>query len=74
MPTHAHAVNREVKAGSTGSKSANRVTSGARVCVNAYGGTTALMPFYGATAEDAALALTKWLSRIHKHAAEPAVR
>jgi hypothetical protein len=71
---HAHAVKREVngriyriEVGRAGEQWRARV-------VNAHGGTTALMPFYGATAEDAAQALTKWLSRVHKHASEPLSR
>lgn len=74
MPMHAHAVKREVngrvyriEVGRSGQQWRARV-------VNAHGGPTALMPFYGATAEDAAQALTRWLSRVHKHAAEPMSR
>lgn len=34
--------------------------------VNQFGGPTALMPFYGATAEAAAGDLSGWLARVHK--------
>lgn len=34
--------------------------------VNQFGGPTALMPFYGATAEAAAQDLSGWLSRVHR--------
>lgn len=34
--------------------------------VNQFGGPTALMPFYGATAEAAAEVLSGWLSRVHR--------
>jgi hypothetical protein len=30
---------------------------------------TALMPFYGTTADDAAAQLSQWLTRAHQHAA-----
>lgn len=33
--------------------------------VNQFGGPTALMPFYGVTAEAAAQHLSGWLSRVH---------
>ena len=34
--------------------------------LNAHGGPTALMPFYGATPELAAEGLTAWLARVHR--------
>ncbi len=34
--------------------------------VNQFGGPTALMPFYGATAEAAANDLSGWLARVHR--------
>lgn len=34
--------------------------------VNQFGGPTALMPFYGATAEAAAKDLSGWLLRVHR--------
>ena len=37
--------------------------------INAYGGPTALMPFYATTADLAVARLTDWLSMAHKHAA-----
>jgi hypothetical protein len=40
--------------------------------VNAFGGPTAMMPFYGATAEDAAQDLSGWLARAHRHPEPPA--
>jgi hypothetical protein len=74
MPTHAQAVKREIngrvyriEVGRSGHQWRARV-------VNAHGGLTALMPFYGPTADEAAQALTRWLSRAHKHASEPAAR
>jgi hypothetical protein len=39
--------------------------------LNAYGGPTALMPFYDATADQAVGRLTEWLSRAHRSAAKP---
>jgi hypothetical protein len=70
MPTSVHAVKREIngrvyriEVGRSGHQWRARV-------VNAHGGPTALMPFYGQTADEAAQALTRWLSRVHKHAAE----
>ncbi len=35
------------------------------------GGSSALMPFYGTTPADAAQQLAAWLSRAHRHAANP---
>lgn len=40
--------------------------------LNAYGGPTALMPFYDATAAEALSRLTDWLSRAHRSVANPA--
>lgn len=40
--------------------------------VNKYGGPTALMPFYGTTAEDAARDLSGWLARVHRSPQESA--
>jgi len=40
--------------------------------LNAYGGPTALMPFYDATADEALSRLTDWLSRAHRSVANPA--
>jgi hypothetical protein len=40
--------------------------------LNAYGGPTALMPFYDATADEALSRLTDWLSRAHRNVANPA--
>jgi hypothetical protein len=37
--------------------------------LNAYGGPTALMPFYDQTADQAVGRLTEWLSRAHRSAA-----
>jgi hypothetical protein len=39
--------------------------------LNAYGGPTALMPFYDATPDLAVSRLTEWLSRAHRCAAQP---
>jgi hypothetical protein len=39
--------------------------------LNAYGGPTALMPFYDATANEALSRLTDWLSRAHRSVAKP---
>ena len=39
--------------------------------LNAYGGPTALMPFYDATADQAVGRLTEWLSRAHRSASKP---
>jgi hypothetical protein len=39
--------------------------------LNAYGGPTALMPFYDATPDEAVSRLTEWLSRAHRCAAQP---
>jgi hypothetical protein len=39
--------------------------------LNAYGGPTATMPFYDATADQAVDRLTEWLSRAHRSAAKP---
>lgn len=36
------------------------------------GGSTALMPFYGSTPEEAAAQLVTWLTRAHRCAAAPA--
>lgn len=38
--------------------------------VNRFGGPTALMPFYGATAEQAAQDLSRWLTRVNGKAQE----
>lgn len=38
--------------------------------LNAYGGPTALMPFYDQTADMAVGRLTEWLSRAHRSAAK----
>lgn len=38
--------------------------------VNTFGGPTALMPFYAATAEAAAQELAHWLARAHRSAGE----
>lgn len=35
--------------------------------VRLHGGPTALMPFYGPTADEAAGQLTRWLSLAHRH-------
>ena len=35
------------------------------------GGSSALMPFYGATPDEAARQLSQWLIRAHRHAANP---
>jgi len=40
--------------------------------LNAYGGPTALMPFYDVTPDEALGRLTEWLSRVHKSAADRA--
>ena len=40
--------------------------------LNQHGGPTALMPFYGATPEDAAHGLASWLTRQHKTAGDTA--
>jgi len=40
--------------------------------LNAYGGPTALMPFYDETADEALGRLTDWLSRAHRNVANPA--
>lgn len=42
--------------------------------LNAHGGPTALMPFYGPSADEAAQALVVWLSRAHKTASESLTR
>ena len=34
--------------------------------LNAYGGPTALMPFYDATPDEALLRLSEWLTRAHR--------
>ena len=39
--------------------------------LNAYGGPTALMPFYDATPDLAVTRLTEWLSRALRSAAQP---
>lgn len=39
--------------------------------LSAYGGPTALMPFYDATADEAVTRLTAWLSLAHRTAAAP---
>jgi hypothetical protein len=36
------------------------------------GGSAAMMPFYGTTPVDAARQLSDWLTRAHRHAANPA--
>jgi hypothetical protein len=38
--------------------------------LNAYGGPTALMPFYDVTPDEAVGRLTEWLSRAHRCAAK----
>jgi hypothetical protein len=46
-----------------------------RACiVKAPGVPTALMPFYGATPDDAACRLRQWLTRAHERAANPVGR
>ena len=40
--------------------------------INAYGGPTALMPFYATTPDLAVTRLTDWLSLAHKQAEKPA--
>jgi hypothetical protein len=42
--------------------------------VSAFGGPTALMPFYGVTAEAAAESLALWLARLHRTANEAAAK
>jgi len=39
--------------------------------VTAYGGRTALMPFYGTSADDATKRLAEWLARVHRSAGAP---
>jgi hypothetical protein len=39
--------------------------------LNAHGGPTALMPFYGATLDEAVGRLTDWLSRAHRSVSNP---
>jgi hypothetical protein len=70
MPTPVNALKREVngrvyriEVGRSGHQWRARV-------LNAHGGPTAMMPFYGASADEAAQSLVKWLSRAHKSAAE----
>jgi hypothetical protein len=70
MPSDAHAVKKEIGGRTYRIEVARAGQQWRARVVNAHGGPTALMPFYGATADEAAQALTRWLSRAHKHAAD----
>ena len=70
MPTPVHALKREVNGRVYRIEVARSGHQWRARVLNAHGGPTALMPFCGPSAEDAAQALVKWLSRIHKAAAD----
>jgi hypothetical protein len=68
MPTPLHSQTREINGRVYRIEVARSGREWRARVVSRYGGTTALMPFYGSTPDEAAQSLARWLSRAHQTA------